>query len=177
MRLEKEIVGERVALRSYESADLDFCTGMWLDPENGRYLSDPTAEYVDEAYRKALNAMQESEDGYYLIAEKKDTGEAIGTCCAFPDSEGKTYDIGYCVHMSCWKQGYGTEIVRLLTSWIRKQGAERVTAEAAVENVGSCRLLESCGFTVQKESEFKKYGMDRKFKSYVYQKDWKGRKP
>lgn len=27
-------------------------------------------------------------------------GERIGACCAFPDGDGKVYDIGYCVHKS-----------------------------------------------------------------------------
>lgn len=170
MKLGRVITGDKLILRDYEKADLAFCTGMWFDPENGKYLSDPTAEHVDETYQKALDAMEDNQDGYYLIAQRRDTGETVGTCCAFPDGEGKTWDIGYCVRKSCWRQGYGTEIVRLLIDWAREQGAESMTAEAAVENAGSCKLLENSGFTVQKQSEFKKYGMDSRFESYVYQK-------
>lgn len=170
MKLEKEIAGENLVLRSYKKTDLEFCTEMWFDPENGKYLSDPTAEHVDEAYQRALDAMEDNKDGYYLIAERRDTGEAVGTCCAFPSRTGKCYDIGYCVRKSRWRQGYGTEIVELLTDWLRELGAESVTAEVAVENAGSCKLLENNGFTVQKQSEFKKYGTDSRFKSYVYQK-------
>lgn len=170
MKLDRAITGDKLILRDYEKADLDFCTGMWFDPENGKYLSDPTAEHVDEVYQKALDAMEGNQDGCYLIAERKDTGETVGTCCAFPDGEGKTWDIGYCVRKSCWRQGYGTEIVKLLTGWLRERGAESMTAEAAVENAGSCKLLENSGFAVQRESTFKKYGTEQRFKSYVYQK-------
>ena len=114
MKLDRPLEGERIVIRSYAPEDLDFCTGMWFDPENGRYLSDPAREYVDEVFQRALDGLQDSGDGYYLVVERKDGGERIGTCCAFPDEAGKVYDIGYCVHRSCWRQGFGREIVELL---------------------------------------------------------------
>lgn len=157
-------------IRSYTPEDLDFCTGMWFDPENGRYLSDPTEEHVDEVYRKALDGMERSADGYYLIIELRESGERIGTCCAFPDREGKVWDIGYCIHRSRWKRGYGGEAVNLLTGWIRAQGGTDVTAEAAKENRASCALLERCGFLPVRESSFKKYHMDVSFDSVIYGK-------
>ena len=105
MKLDRPLEGERIVIRSYAPEDLDFCTGMWFDPENGRYLSDPAREYVDEVFQQALDGLQDSGYGYYLVVERKVGGERIGTCCAFPDEAGKAYDIGYCVHRSCWRQG------------------------------------------------------------------------
>ena len=170
MKLERPLLGERIVIRSYVPADLDFCTGLWFDPENGRYLSDPERAYVDEGYQKALDGMQDCGDGYYFVVELRGTGERIGTCCVFPDGEGKVYDIGYCVHKDCWRQGFGTEVVRLVLDWVREQGGTAVTAEAARENRGSCALLEKCGFTVVKETSFKKYHMDITFESFIYEK-------
>lgn len=168
MKLKQPLLGKRVVIRDYTPGDLAFATDMWFDPENGKYLSDPTREYVDELYRRALNGMQDSADGYYLIVELQDTGERIGTCCLFPEE--RVYDIGYCVHKSRWKQGFGTESVNLLAGWVREQGGIAVTAEAARENRGSCALLEKCGFTVVQESSFKKYHMDVAFDSFIYEK-------
>lgn len=48
MKIEEPLQGKRIAIRNYAPEDLDFCTGMWFDPENGRYLSDPDREHVDE---------------------------------------------------------------------------------------------------------------------------------
>ena len=169
MTLERPLTGERIVIRSYTPEDLAFSTDMWFDPENGRYLSDPTADYVDEVYRKALDGLQDSEDGYYLIVELRDGGERVGTCCAFPAKEG-TCDIGYCVHRSRWRQGFGAEIVKLLLDWAREQGWTAVTAEAAKENRASCALLERCGLTVKRESSFGKYNMDVRFDSYIYER-------
>ena len=169
MKLERPLAGERIVIRNYAPEDLRFSTDMWFDPENGRYLSDPAADYVDAAYQKALDGLQDSGDGYYLIAELRETGERIGTCCAFPDGEG-VCDIGYCVHKSRWKQGFGTETVELLVGWAREQGWSAVTAEAAKENRASCALLEKCGFSVLREASFKKYHMEIAFESLIYRK-------
>ena len=78
---------------------------------------------------------------FYFVIELRATGERIGTCCAFPqDEEGtfdethRCYDIGYCIRKTHWRQGYGTEAVRLLMDWAAARGAREMTAEAAKEN-------------------------------------------
>ena len=165
------LTGSRIRIRSYEATDLDFAAGMWQDEENGRYLSDPAHGYVDEAYQKALNGLQDDPCGYYLIAERLDTGEKIGTACAFPDDTATTYDIGYCLHASQWNKGYGTELVALLLGWLKEMGASAVTAEVAVENIASRALLSKLGFAIVRETEFKKYHMNVRYKSCIYRKD------
>lgn len=170
MTLERLLLGERIAIRSYTPEDLAFSTDMWFDPENGKYLSDPVREYVDEVYQKALDGMQDSADGYYFIVELRSSGERIGTCCAFPEQG--VCDIGYCIHRSRWNQGFGTETVNLLLRWAREQGYTAVTAEAAKENRASRALLEKCGFLAGKESSFQKYHMDRRFDSLIYRRDF-----
>lgn len=169
MRLDAPLVGERLCIRNYEPADLDFSSGMWFDPENGKYLSDPTAEYVDATYQKALDSLQDSRSGYYLTVW--DGRERVGTCCVFPDKNREEYDIGYCVHRSRWGQGLGTELVGLLVDWVRAQGGKAVTAEAAKENRASRALLEKLGFEAVRESSFRKYHMDLRFESYIYRLD------
>lgn len=168
MKLQSPLTGLRLTLRDYAPEDLPFCTDMWFHPENGWYLSDPDRAHVDETFRKALNGLQDSPDGYYLIAELRSSGERIGTCCAFPEAD--VYDIGYCVHRERWRQGYGTEIVGLLTAWVQKQGGAAVTAEVAKDNRASRSLLEKCGFRAVREASFRKYHMDVQFDSVIYRK-------
>lgn len=168
MKLDAPLEGKRVCIRDHEPADLDFATGMWFDEENGKYLSDPTAGYVDAAFQRALNTLEISRLGYYLTVWEKNTGEHVGTCCAFPNGSRETWDIGYCVHKSRWGQGLGTEIVGLLIGWVRAQGGKAITAEAAKENHASRALLEKWGFEVVRESEFRKYHMDIQFESCIY---------
>ena len=170
MKVEHPMLGRRICLRNYTESDLTFLTDMWFDEENGKYMSDPTREYVDEAFQKALDTLGESRYGYYLVIELADTKERIGSACMFPDENKKMYDIGYCIHKSKWKQGYGSEAIALMLEWLKANGAEKVTAEVAVNNIPSNMLLRKFGFEVEKETEFNKYNMDVRFDSYIYVK-------
>lgn len=173
MKIENKITGEKIAIRSYEKADLPFVTGMWYDKENGRYMSDPENGYIDERYQRAIDNMADNALGYYFVVESLETGALIGSCCAFPNSdspEGLTFDIGYCVHKSHWRQGCGSEIVSLLLGWIRSMGGVCVTAEVAKENAASLGLLNKFEFEIIREGSFKKYNMDICFDSYILSK-------
>lgn len=173
MKIEEKLTGKRITLRSYQSSDLDFVSKMWFDRENGRYLSDPEKDFIDDKFQRAVDEMENSPLGYYFVAEKLDTGELVGSCCAFSDYDGRNnliFDIGYCVHKSYWRQGYGSEIVLLLLDWIKSEGGISVTAEAAKENEASCALLKKLGFEFVRESGFKKYNMDICFDSFIFRK-------
>lgn len=171
MKIEQPMLGKRICLRNYTESDLTFLTDMWFDEENGKYMSDPTREYVDETFQKALDTLGESEYGYYLVIELADTKERIGSACMFPDENKKVYDIGYCIHKSKWKQGYGSESIALMLEWLKVHGAEKVTAEVAVDNLPSNMLLRKFSFEIEKKTEFKKYNMDVRFDSYIYAKN------
>ncbi len=168
MQIENAISNARIIVRNYLNTDLSFVTGMWFDEENGKYLSDPTKEYVDDVYQKALEKMENSSDGYYLVIETKDTQRPIGSCCIFPDEKKEAYDIGYCIHKDYWKQGYGTDTIFLVKEWIREHGEKEITAEVAKDNLASNLLLKKFGFKIKRESKFKKYNMDVHYDSYIY---------
>lgn len=173
MKLDGKLLGKNIAVRSYQRSDLDFVSGMWFDKENGKYLSDPEKEFIDEKFQKAIDGLEDSPSGYYFTAEKISTGELIGSCCAFPDYDGMGnlfYDIGYCVDKSHWRQGIGSDVLKVLLDWIKSQNAKYVTAEAAKENTASVQLLKKFGFKVFKEASFKKYNMNISYESYIFKK-------
>ena len=170
MKIDRPIIGQKILIRNEVQTDLDFLTGMWFDEENGKYMSDPTVAYVDATYQKALDTLHESRLGYYLVIERICPKDAIGSFCIFPDESGKVYDIGYCIHKKHWGQGYGSEAVLLMLNWLKAQGAEKVTAEVAIENTASNALLRKFGFEIEKESQFPKYRMPICFDSYIYAK-------
>ena len=168
MQLENTLTASRITIRDYHAADLPFVTAMWFDPENGRYLSDPTTEYVDEVYQAALDKLENSDDGYYLTVVLNGTEEIIGSCFIFPDGQGKCFELAYCIHKAHWRKGYATELLSLVTAWAKDNGFTEITAEAAKENIASDTLLRKNGFTVTGESEFQKYNMDITYESYIY---------
>ena len=170
MKIHNVLSGNQLIIRDYKKTDLNFLLSMWLDEENGKYMSDPTREYVDAAYQKALDTLEENSNGYYLVLETAVSKILVGSCCIFQDKQQKSCDIGYCIHKDYWQKGYGSEMLSLLLDWIRKQGWETVTAEVAVDNIASNALLKKFHFKVIKNTSFKKYNMDVSYKSYLYMK-------
>lgn len=170
MKIGTPLCGARVRVRDYRKSDLPFCTGLWFDAENGRYMSDPPAGCADAVYQRALDGMEDNAEGYYFVIERAGTGERIGTCCAFPYENGERYDIGYCIQKSQWRHGYGEEAVRLLMAWAAARGARKMSGEVAAQNAASCGLLEKLGFSAARESAFRKYNTEIRFPSRIYER-------
>lgn len=158
----------RMTVRNYQRSDLPFLTAMWFDEENGKYLSDPTQDYVDSRYQAALDQLEDSSAGYYLTLVLNGSEKIIGSCFLFPDKKRECFDIAYCIHKHYWGRGYGSELLPVIIEWVRAHGGTEITAEAAKENIPSNRLLRRNGFEVIRESGFKKYNMDISYDSYIY---------
>ena len=98
----------RLRLRPQEARDAGFALCIWGDPITGKYLSDPVLDDIDDLneYMELLRSLSDSTDCYYVIAEDKVTHQPIGTCCAVVKDGGSCWDIGYCIHPTCWRKGY-----------------------------------------------------------------------
>lgn len=169
MQMDTDLYTARMTIRNCRKDDLPFLTAMWFDEENGKYLSDPTKDYVDDKFRKALDEIEDNPKGYFLTLLLRGSEEIIGSCFIFPDDENEgAFEIAYCIRKDHWRQGYATELLLSVIEEIRDQGGTEITAEAAKENIASDTLLRKCGFAVVGESSFKKYNMDISFDSYVY---------
>lgn len=98
----------RLRLRPQEARDAGFALCIWGDPITGKYLSDPVLDDIDDLneYMELLRNLSDSTDCYYVIAEDKVTHQPIGTCCAVVKDGGSCWDIGYCIHPTCWRKGY-----------------------------------------------------------------------
>lgn len=168
MKIEGTLSSPRITVRNYRRADLPLLTTMWFDAENGKYMSDPTKEYVDDRYQTVLDKLEDNPDGYYLTLVLSGSEEIIGSCFIFPDDSKKSFDIAYCIHKNYWRQGYGTERIPLIIDWVYNHGGIEITAEVAKENIASNSLLRKNGFEIIREARFKKYNMDIYFDSYLY---------
>ena len=162
---------ERLRLRGFEKADALFAIGIWNDPEMGQYLPDPALETIDPAYLHMVEALGEDEACCYLIAEKKDTQERIGTCSFIPQNGGASYDIAYCVHKSHWGRGYATEMARGMIAHAAAQGAGKITVDVNRENAASNHIVQKLGFAPVGERTYTKKGTDRLFTDIRYERN------
>ncbi|MBZ9716012.1 GNAT family N-acetyltransferase [Deinococcus multiflagellatus] len=61
-------------------------------------------------------------------------------------------EIGYGLSPAVWGQGYATEAAGLLLAWLADQGVQTVTAQTALTNPASARVLQKLGFAVTGEA-------------------------
>ena len=111
MLIEKSLTSSRITVRNYQKSDLPYLTAMWFDEVNGKYMSDPTVEYVDSDFQKALGCLENNPDGYYLTVVLNCSDRIIGSACIFPDKKKEIFDIGYCIHKDYWGKKFGSEPV------------------------------------------------------------------
>lgn len=78
--------------------------------------------------------------------------KAIGSIGAFRQSNihFRTAEIGYYLGEPYWGKGYGTCAVKLICEYIfQHTDIIRLYAEPFADNIGSCRILEKCGFELE----------------------------
>ena len=166
MFLTNNIETPRLLIRSWRDCDKEFTLSLWGDKENGKYMSDPSHEHIDDEYLRCVDKMENSPDGYYMLIELKNDGSRVGTCCVFPD--GDRYDIGYCIAKSHWREGLGSEMLETLIRWIKADGGRSITGEVANDNEASVALLRKYGFNEDRKSIFKKWGEETCFDATIF---------
>ena len=162
---------ERLNLRDFRKEDARFAISIWNDPEMGEYLADEAMTEIDEKYLREIEELGDNETCCYLIAERRDTRERIGTCSFIPDGDGRVYDIAYCVHKTCWRQGYATEMVKGMIDYAKNHGAKKITVKVDKKNEGSNGVVKKFGFKVAKENFYRKRGTDLMCAEYCYELD------
>ena len=113
-----------------------------IDPAPGW----PHADSLDGIAIQSAHA--ESDDQTCFLAVLVSTGQVVGEAGwkGGPDAAGET-EIGYGLAAPSRGQGLGTELVALLTGWVRAQpGVIRVVARVLPGNTASRRALERNSF-------------------------------
>lgn len=113
-----------------------------------------TAEYV-----KTLIERHEAGSHVYASVVEKESDRVIGTVMLFGfDKMANHGEIGYVLDDSVWGKGYGTQLVNWLSEYaFHELGLRKLFARVVNTNVGSARILEKNGYTL--EAELKDYFM------------------
>lgn len=160
----------RLLIRSTRAGDVHACLALWMRPEEGRYLTDPTRESATESYLSWGEQVEQEPGWYPLVVFLKENGTFIGTCSYVPSEDGACWDLGYVLDRAYWRQGYGTEMLSALMAEGRRAGVRRFTAAVAQENAASCGLLRSLGFRVLRDDgSFRKQGTDIVYPEYTFE--------
>lgn len=117
-------------------------------PEGPRAVRFPKAWPGDEIVLFPMYLESPNAPNWGGFALELATGRAVGGvgCKNMPDENGRI-EIGYGLSPEARGKGYATELVGAFVAWLFAHPRVSVmTAETAVENVASQRVLEKCGF-------------------------------
>ncbi|HVK18345.1 MAG TPA: GNAT family N-acetyltransferase [Fimbriiglobus sp.] len=131
---------DRVRLRPVEPGDLPRMYDFQLDPDSNRMaVTIPrTREAFDSHWAKSLG------DPANIVRAILLDEAFVGYVCCFP-MDGQDH-VGYWIDRAYWGKGIASRALHLL----REVTARPLVATAATSNGGSLRVLQKCGFVVER---------------------------
>jgi RimJ/RimL family protein N-acetyltransferase len=143
---------ERMVLRRFTEADVDFLFELDSDPAVMRYLSGGTPtprEVIEREILPRFLRSYEPLDGFgYWAAVEKGSGEFLGWF-GFRPANGTDLNevhLGYRLRQAAWGRGYATEGARsLIRKGFAELGVQRVVATTYEHNLASRRVMEKAG--------------------------------
>ena len=139
---------ERLLLRKIKETDAEPMFRNWAsDPEVTKYLTWPRHENI-EVTRQVINYwLNEEKDSKTIrfIITLKDSDEPIGSIDVVRYIDDSP-EIGYCLSRKYWNKGLMTEACKAFSKYLFDKGFKKVLIKAVVENIGSNRVIEKCGF-------------------------------
>lgn len=149
----RELETERLSMRPVRLEDAEDMFAYTSAPENFRYLRrDPhmSAEEDRTFIQNVLEGYRQHREFVWGICfEQK--ARLIGTCRLFDirPVEGHC-EVSYMIHPAYQRQGAASEAVRRLVLYAFKELCfQRVFARCAAGNIGSERVMQKCGMTME----------------------------
>ncbi|MGH3144779.1 MAG: GNAT family N-acetyltransferase [Rubrobacter sp.] len=143
---------ERLVLRRFTEADVDYLFDLDGDPDVMRFLNGgkPTPREVIQAETlpRFLRSYERFEGLGVWAAVERSTGEFLGWFAFHPPEGGYPgeVELGYRLRRSAWGKGYATEGSRaLIRKGFTELGVQRVVAETMTVNTASRRAMEKAG--------------------------------
>ncbi len=137
----------------------------WLPDQVYQNEAEAT-EVIDFLISQYLPTPQPEIRPFVVGVELKKTGELIGHVGLSPLTEGEI-EIGYAIAEGHACHGYGTQAVIALSQWaLSSLNLPKIHGIVACENVGSGRVLEKAGYTLEIELDHYYLGMIRPCRRY-----------
>lgn len=144
--------GALIKLRPWCDNDIDSLTKYANDSKIADNLRDGFPQpYTKEAGEEFLKNANETPDKKRIFAIEVD-GEAAGSISVFvlDNVHRKTAEIGYWLGVPFWNRGIMTGAIEHVTKFCFSEfDIYRLFAQPYARNIGSCHILEKCGYTCE----------------------------
>jgi len=141
---------ERLLLRRFTMADTEDMFREWAGDENvTRYLAFEPHKSAGET--KTILAQwivgYEELNNYQYAIEIKNSSELIGSITVrIRNEKSKTADVGYCIGVKYWNNGYTSEALQALIHYMFYDvGVNRIEAYHSVNNPASGKVMQKAG--------------------------------
>lgn len=156
------IVSENVRLRGIEREDLPLFVGWLNDSEVRAGLSLYRPLSIPEEENWFENMLKSAQDEHPLVIEvrRDDAWVPVGNCGYHAiDWRNRSAEVGIFIgEKSCWNQGYGTQVMRLLLEFgFGELNLHRIYLRVFENNPRAIRSYEKAGFVVEgsmRQAEF-----------------------
>lgn len=151
---------EDILLNPFSSSDIDELIEMLKNPSVNKYIffaPAPEEKYrsrftpMVERFQEALKNNTLPEDLIFSIKTSKDEFVGEVGIYANPEVEG-VYEVAYQIKEEYWERGIGTLVCSFATNFIFETlKGHRAEASCYADNIGSRRVLERCGYSLEGE--------------------------
>ncbi|MBD1914898.1 MULTISPECIES: GNAT family N-acetyltransferase [Cyanophyceae] len=141
-----QLITERLILRRPSLADAAAIYEFGRDSEVARYMDWPRHKDIQDSIEALESFAAEWESGseFCWAITTKTENTAMGTIACRIESP--RADFGYVLNRRYWGQGFATEAVRAVMSWVMSlPEIDRIWATCDTENLASARVLEKAG--------------------------------
>ena len=139
---------ERLLLRKIKETDAEPMFRNWAsDPEVTKYMTWNPHENIEVTKTIINHWLEEEKDPKTIrfVITLKNSDEPIGSIDVVDYINGVP-EIGYCLSRKYWNHGLMTEACKAFTKYLFDKGFKKILIKAVVENIGSNRVIEKCGF-------------------------------
>lgn len=137
----------RLILRPFNINDAEDIFTMWAsDDEVTKYLTWNSHKTIEDTYRILniwLDQYEKPERLNFAVVLKEENTliggiDVVGYLDSIPV-------IGYVLSRKYWNNGYMTEACKCLLNYLFSLGYKQIRIDAAVDNVGSNKVIQKCG--------------------------------
>lgn len=157
LKMDRQLTSQRLLFQLFTPEGFDDYFRVVGNAEAMKWITGKpsTPEEARERFEEILQEnAADPRMGYYAVY-LKDSGAYIGLGKIVPAGAGQV-EIGYALLPDYWRQGFGNEISRRLVEQAATlTGIHRLIAYIAPENQASRRILEKCGFTLERMGDWK----------------------
>ncbi|MCS5420666.1 MULTISPECIES: GNAT family N-acetyltransferase [Psychrilyobacter] len=148
----------QLSVKSWIHQNEDLTTEQYFTEKVLSILTPQVTKFLPDGWQKINNVedaqvwiKERLEESCFLTVELIKTNELVGFIFLYKSgSQDNYYDLrfGYLLSETIWGKGLGTELVKGLAQWCEREGnIKSISGGVTINNVGSIKVLEKCGFS------------------------------